>query len=194
MKLNNTEHINTEIVDDIMNSLISDKNIIQQYKRLCHNILVECSDTIVFYDYASKHNIFTTWINDVVYSICKNDKCHFDRDKKHCYSRDFKTNKPRLMIINELYMINNREYKTYTKKELNNIIREILDLGIKNVIVTSKNANKNYYDYKKFSDYMNVNEERILKTTKCEDSGYYNEDVFYKPSLLLNNFIKWCCC
>jgi len=205
-----TDDIDTNIVDNIISSLINDKNIIQQYRKLCYNILVEQKETIIFEDYSNKCCLLSTWLNDLIFSICSEGHpygyiCNFDENKQSTYIKTFKKDKPRVVFIHDVYVKNNKKYR-YDKKQMKKHIDFFKNLGIKNIIV-NYTINNNQYNYKKYIEYIIENKEKItsLFPTKIDrwypnidcldketEMGNY-DDIFYLTDMLFNNFLKWCC-
>lgn len=69
LSLCDTRNINSEIVDELLKSLINDKDVLVQYKNLCYNVLVEQQDCIIFYDYSSEYCLLSAWLKSLLYSI-----------------------------------------------------------------------------------------------------------------------------
>jgi hypothetical protein len=155
--------IKTDIVDDILNELIKDKNVLKQYKKLCYNVLVEPKEQIIFYDYSYKDFLLSMWLNDALSHLY--NKHYF----KHYYdvstnNKDIKKYKPRIVCIN---------YNDMDEKQLTGIIDNIQKIGIKNIIIRS--SDKNLYNY------------------HSNNQNYDYDLIFSKKDLFFYNFLKWCC-
>ena len=206
----NFNDIDTNIVYNIISSLINDKNIIQQYRKLCYNILVEQKETIIFEDYSNKCCLLSSWLSDLMFSICSDKhhngyKCFFDENEKSTYKKTFKNNKPRVVFINDIYEKNDKKFR-YNKIDIKKHIDFLKNLGIKNIIV-KYSIDNNQYNYKKYIEYIVENKEKITSLfSKKSDDWYPNiecidcetkrgnyDDIFYLTSMLFNNFLKFCC-
>lgn len=210
------DNIDTNIIDDILSSLINDKNIIDQYRKLCYNILVEQKQTIIFEDYSHKCCLLSTWLNDLIFSICSEGhpygyKCNFDEKQKAHYLKAFKKDKPRVVFIDDIYVKDKKTYR-YNKTQIKKHIEFLKDLGIKNIVV-NYSINNNQYNYKKYIEYIVENKEiikqmfPIIQDKNYLDIRYYPDandidretnlcnydDIFYLTNMLFNNFLKWCC-
>lgn len=206
MHLSNDTYIdtlNTNIVTRILQSLINNNNIINQFQHICYNILVESKEIIIFYDNSPTFHFLSSWLSDLIFSICANDhpcgyKCDFDENEKASYKKLFKNNKPRVVFMNNIY----------DDIELQNHINFLKDLGIKNIVVKTK-SDSNQYDYKRFIEYLAKNKDKIasLFPVKLDSIKYYPDinqmekefelgnydDIFYRTDMLFNNFLIWCC-
>ena len=192
--LNNFENINIDIIDNILNSLINDKNILALYKKICYNVLVEEIEDIIFYDYSIDIHLLYIWLKDLLYTITP-----FYETIIYTYSFEYpnidyikviKKNKPKIVII-FCNLIT-------TEKQINYIINKIKKLGIKNIYICIKN--KNMYNYKKYYKWLNSNKTTIKNNITCNNTDHFERlflndlnDIFYFEELLLNNYFKWCC-
>jgi hypothetical protein len=160
-------NINTNIIDIILNELIMDKNILKQYKKLCHNVFIEPKEEIVFYDYAYGDNFLSIWLIDALSHLYSNNHYvhYYDQNNK-----DIKKYKPRIVCIN------------FNEKHFSKIINDLQIIGIKNIIVRS--SDHNMYNYKSYIKYITDN----IKYDKLD-----YDFIFYKNDLLFYNFLKWCC-
>jgi hypothetical protein len=196
--------IDISIVNDVLFSLIKDKNLVVKYKNLCYNILVRPDEYIVFSDYSHKTCLLSVWLNNLLYSISSADHpcgymCHFDEKQKSTYRTLFKKNKPRVVFIYDTYIKDNEKH-TFDKDELQKHIDFVKDLGIKNIVV-NHTSNNNQYNYKKYMEYIVTNKDIIGKDkinihqdnmNEEIEMGSYDE-IFYAKDMLFNNFLKWCC-
>lgn len=194
------DNIDINIVNNILSSLIDDDNIIKQFNKLCYNILVEQKETIVFNDYSNKSCLLSSWLRDLMYTICPSeDMLIFDITKKSTYRKTFKKNKPRVVFITKCYNGN------YIEKD----IEFLINLGVKNIVINYR-INNNQYNYKKYIEYIVDNKDTIVSLCKIQhqhqnfhyptsdsiesetNMGNY-DDIFYLTTMLFNNFLKWCC-
>ena len=185
--------INTEIVNNILDSLISPENK-SKYKKLVNNILVEPTDKIIFYDY--NECLLTTWITDILISISKKSYVHAIEyyDNKNDFKKLLKKHKYRCAIISN---------QNYTKKSIEKQIEDFDKLGFRNIIVKQYyNNNSNMYNLKKFKRYLHNNEKLLCKYIKDEinyditdwkQEIHFDDDIFSNKQLLFTNFLKWCC-
>jgi len=183
--------VNVDIVDDILNSLIANKKIKLQYKKLAYNLIVKHEEKQIFYDY--NDCIFTTWITDLLYSISGKklyiNSCDY-YDEKITFKKKLKTHKYRCVVIHE-----------YKNISLEKQIQQFSELGFKNIIVCKKDKLNTMYNIEKFEKYLEDNKEIIIKCIKEEnnyepdsDTRYCADDyIFYRTDLLFTNFLKWCC-
>ena len=184
--------INTNIVDDILKSLIPN-NIIIRYKKLTYNLIVKQGEfPIIFYDY--NDCLLTTWIKDLLFSI-SDDKFFVSSleyyDDKIGFRKLMKTHKYRCVII-----------RAVKNKTIENQIKDFCNLGFKNIIACQDDTRKTMYDISSFRKYLHNNKEILMKYIK-EENNYviddweseiqYDDSIFYMENLLLTNFLKWCC-
>ncbi len=180
--------INVDIVDDILDSLIS-PYIKSQYKKLVYNLIVKQNDKqIIFYDY--NNCWLTMFIRDLLLSI-SNTKCVCSKDyyeNKRTFKKILQTQNPRCVIIDNLNIKDEKQ------------IEEFLKLGFKYIIVCKTDTTNNMYNVLNFKKYLNDNAEYIIKIIKEENSYEpsnleleLDNDIFYKSNLLQTNFLKWCC-
>ena len=144
-----------------------DKNILKQYKKLCHNVFIEPKEEIVFYDYAYEEHFLSIWLIDALSHIYNNNHYipYYNKNNK-----DIKKYKPRIVCVN------------LNEKHFSKIINDLQIIGMKNIIVRS--SNRNMYNYKSYIKYI------------TDNIGYDKLDydfIFYKNNLLFYNFFKWCC-
>ena len=187
--------VDTNIVDDILNSLINDK-IKVRYKKFIYNLLVEESDNVnIFYDY--NEGLLTEWLKGVMEALKGSDSCiYYSKyyDNKSEFKKFIKNNKPRCVIINDFNYI-----------PIETHIKYCSTLGFKNIIITTKDKTNNMYNIINFRKYLRDNKEIILncinkEEKRCEPqtlentiSHNFDYDIFYKYDMLLPNYLKWCC-
>jgi len=184
--------VNIDVVDDILNSLITPE-IKLQYKKLVYNLIVKQEEKqIIFYDY--NNCLLTTWIRDLLNTISNTkfyvNSCEYYENKLE-FKNLLKTQKPRCVII--------REYENISFETQ---INEFCKLGFRNIIVCQSDKTNNMYNISNFRKYLNNNKELLMKCIK-EENNYeptsweceiqHNDNIFYKQDLLLTNFLKWCC-
>ena len=189
--------IDINIVDDILNSLINDREIIGQYKKLAYNLLVEREESqiIIFYDYNSC--LLTQWLRDLVYTLNGNKKymlsCDYYENKIE-FRKNINKNKPRCVIIRQINTI----YTIPIKRQIDDFI----ELGFKNIIVCQDDKTNNMYNIENYRKYLQDNKEVILNCIKNENNYetdswesdiQHDDNIFYTQRLLLTNYLKWCC-
>ena len=184
--------VNVSIVDDILNSLITNE-IKLQYKILVYNLIVKQEeDQIIFYDY--NNCLLTTWIRDLLYSISKNKfiESYEYYENKFEFKKILKKRKLRCVVI---------------RKDSKNIpietqIKDFCRLGFKNIIVCQNNKINTMYNIENFRTYLQDNKELLINCIKNENNYQpecwerdiqYDDNIFYNSNLLLTNFLKWCC-
>jgi hypothetical protein len=186
--------VNISIVNDILNSLISNEIKIQ-YKKLVYNLIVKQEEKqIIFYDY--NECLLTTWIMDLLYSISGDNfivySCKY-YDNKREFKKKLKTNKYRCVIISH------SNVPILIETQINDFIK----LGFKNIIVRKNDKKNTMYNIENFRKYLHDNKEILLKCIK-EENNYvpinswdcelqHDDIIFYHQQLLLTNFFKWCC-
>ena len=182
--------VDTNIVDDILNSLINDK-IKGMYKKFIYNLLVEESDNLnIFYDY--NECLLTECLKGVTEALKGFDYIYYSKyyDNKLEFKKLIKNNKPRCVIISKFNDIPIEKH-----------IKCCSTLGFKNIIVLTKDKTNNMYNIINFRKYLQDNKEIILncinkKEKRCEPDRFKNmfdDDVFYLTKMLLPNYLKWCC-
>lgn len=182
------QNINTEIVDNILKSLISDENIISKYKKLCYNCIVNQENTIIFEDYSNTNHLLTHWLKSLINRLSNNTAIYFDDNEQNNYIYSFNSVKPKLVIILGKYI---------DKKTVNNKINLLTKLGIKNIIVLY--SDKCMYNYDTYSKFIIDNKDYILSLFRSSNNTLYDyfpsnpDDIFYFSYMLSNNYLKWCC-
>jgi len=186
--------VNITIVNDILNSLISNEIKIQ-YKKLAYNLIVKQEEKqIIFYDY--NECLLTTWISGLLYSISnyKFRVCSSEYyENKSEFKKKLKTKKYRCVIIGN----------STVQISIETQIKDFSKLGFKNIIVCKKDKTNTMYNIKNFRKYLHDNKEILLNCIK-EENNYvprnswdcelqHDDNIFYKSDLLLTNFFKWCC-
>ena len=180
-----SDNIDITIVDTILSSLI-DYNKIRQYQKICYNILVEQTETIVFEDYDTREclgALLSHWLSNLIYTICPYGSLYnFD---KATYKKTLKINNPRVVFITTK--------EDDTQQAIFKQLEIIKNLGIKNIVVKYKTPNIQY-NYKKYIEYINTNKDKILSLSSLQDERYLNYTyIFSNNESLFNNFLKWCC-
>ena len=186
--------IDINIVDNILNSLIDDREIKRQYKKLAYNLLVEReeSQTIIFYDY--NNCLLTTWLRELVYTLNGNKKymlsCDYYENKIE-FRKIIKENKPRCVIIRPI-----------NKISIETQIDDFIKLGFKNIIVCQDDKKNNMYNIANYRTYLLDNKDVILNCIKKENNNevyiwehhiQHDDSIFYNQKSLLTNYLKWCC-
>jgi hypothetical protein len=146
------EHFNTLNIDKVNNIFCSliDDSILQDYKKLCYNIFVKQKEDIIFYDYSDDNYILSEWLLNIMKILFFD--CVYEYNENNI--KNIKLEIPRMIIINS---------NNISESQLNDIITEIKNIGIKNIII--KNSTKNMYK------------------SKIEYNKY---DLYY-------TYFKWCC-
>lgn len=182
--------VNIDIVDNILNSLITNE-IKLQYKKLVYNlIVVQEEKQIIFYDY--NDCLLTSWIKDLLYSISNNIyvKAHDYYNNKLEFKKFLKKHKPRCVIIS------GHEYSIKTQ------INDFCKLGFKNIIVCQNDKSNTMYNIVNFRKYLQDNKDLLIKCIKDEinyehkewqNAIQHDDSIFYSSDLLFTNFLKWCC-
>jgi len=182
--------VNIDIVDNILNSLITNE-IKLQYKKLVYNlIVVQEEKQIIFYDY--NDCLLTSWIKDLLYSISNNIyvKAHDYYNNKLEFKKLLKKHKPRCVIIS------GHEYSIKTQ------INDFCKLGFKNIIVCQNDKSNTMYNIVNFRKYLQDNKDVLIKCIKDEinyehkewkNAIQHDDSIFYSSDLLFTNFFKWCC-
>jgi hypothetical protein len=194
LTFNNFNNINIQIVDNILNSLINNKNILLLYKKLCYNIIVEQKEDTIFYDYnTTNYRFLSVYLKDLLTHIGIKHHNFNDDDIKN-YIKIIKQNKPRVVFFQT--ELNNNQ--------INKIINKINNIGIQNIFIIKQDKNNNIYNYDSYINYISNNNNEISNyaynkhycqeyINKSENRKYKYDYIFYKQDLLLNNYFKWCC-
>jgi hypothetical protein len=186
--------INTNIVDDILKSLIPN-DIMNEYKKLTYNLIVKQEEKqIIFYDY--NDCLLTTWIRDLLHLISNNKfyvLSSYYYDDKIEFRKLFRTHKYRCVVIEKYNPMN---------VSIEKQIKDFCNLGFKNIIVCQNDKRNTMYNIANFRKHLNDNKEILMKCIK-EENNYvvenweheikFDDDIFYRQNLLLTNFLKWCC-
>jgi len=79
----NENNKNILLVDEILNKLINSNSVVDHYKKLCNNILIESSELIIFYDYSDDNNfLLTKYISNLMDNLSY-DRCVIIRSQKN---------------------------------------------------------------------------------------------------------------
>jgi hypothetical protein len=180
------------IVDNILNSIINDTTK-QQYKNLLYNLIVKPDEKqIIFYDY--NECLLTAWLKDLLYcisgyNIYANSNEYYDNKKK--FKNILKQTTKRCVIIE-----NNINIPIETQ------INYFCKLGFKYIIVCQSDKSNNMYNIINFRKYLQDNKEALINCIKQENNyeidnwnweTQHDDSIFYKQTLFLTNFLKWCC-
>jgi hypothetical protein len=174
--------IDTSIVDNTLSKLISNKEIIKEYKKLCYNVLVhQTEDTIIVYDDSSYLSMWLIYLLDIL-----NPGLLYYKIDTYDYHDTY---------IEVLGNMNKKESQTrlvyiQNTKKLSKKIEHIKQCGIKNIIVQGYMSDKDKFDFVQYVKsnqviYNMVVEKYILEIDEI--------NIFGNPKLLLRNFLKWCC-
>ena len=148
-QIENFYTLDIDIVNNIFYSLFDD-NIIQDYKKLCYSIFVKQKEDIIFYDYSDNDYVLSEWLLNIMKIIFPD--CVYEYNENNI--KNIKLEIPRMVIVDS---------NNISESQLNDIITEIKNIGIKNIII--KNSTKNMYK------------------SKIEYNKY---DLYY-------TYFKWCC-
>jgi hypothetical protein len=195
--------VNTNVVDDILNSLIS-RDIKREYKKLVYNLLVEQEEKeIIFYD--NTKLLLTQWLKDLLYAI-SGHKFYVESSEYYENKSEFKKkiekSKPRCVFISMYRLLNGKITPLFERQ-----INDFRKLGFQNIIVCQKDKHmyNEMYNITNYRNYLHDNKELLMKCIKEENKGknyelesweheiQYDDNIFNKPDLLLTNFLKWCC-
>lgn len=191
MDINDTSIIDICIIDDIFKSIVNDVSVVKQFNSICYNILVECNETYVFYDFSNNYCYLTNWFS------CLLDK--LDIEYKYYKPNisevldDLKKSIPRVVIIDN-----------HNDKCLQKIIEQLKIKGVRNIIITNQHhSTSNHYNFNNIENYIDKNKDKILDAIlKYNGCDFHNNrdilslklyDLFETSSLLQNNLLKWCC-
>ena len=180
--------VNIKIVDDILNSLINNDTKIK-FKKLAYNVLVKQEEMNIFYEY--DESFLSGWLSDLLYNLGI-DPLYISKDsydKKGKLKENLKNNTYKLTIIN------------YTKTSIDMQIKNLCDLGCKNIIVRQSNKINKTYNIKTFISYLDDNKAVIMDCIKMEHNVSHFDHwssmsdllIFESSEFLLTNFLRWCC-
>ena len=181
-----TDNINSDIVDDILDSLIS-LDTKKEFKKLMYNLIVKYEgEEIIFNDYKKNH--LGTWVTDILYTLRSN--------LEYIYSYQYYDNKrniKKLIALQKIRCVIVSKHNVSRSIECQ--IKDFRSLGIKIFIVDNMYKNKNMYNEENFMKYLKDNKDKICEyiVDKTNYNIVYENDIFYSQNLLLTNFIKWCC-
>lgn len=191
-----TNCIDTQIVNDILKSLVNDENKLYQYKQLCYNILVENKEIVIFSDYSDNCHLLSYWLNELIDTLCQSNSNVYNDNERHSYKNKFIHNKPRVMFISDMYYENGIKCR-YSATKIKKHIENVKNLGITNIVVQYNHGSKQY-NYERYTEYIMQNAETIKDLSgniseDCLDNCEQYKDMFSSPKMLFNNFLKWCC-
>ena len=185
------DNIDTDIVDSILDSLIINKNKLKKFRNICYNIMVQQSDTMIFYDYSDGWNLLTNWLQNLM-RIISSDKyylysSHYYDNIKN-YKKEIKQGIYRCVIITP-----------HNKFTLKKMVSDFQKLGMQNIFVSWKHESKNIYDVSNFKNFLQNKKKLIMSNidnNKLNHNDIINgslDDIFCRPRYLLLNFLKWIC-
>ena len=169
--------INISIVEDIIDSLISNERKIE-YKKFIYNLIVKPNgEQNIFYDYNECY--LTTWICEIFNKIHTNDIINPAKNRYQFIDGE---------LMDDI--------------EINKQIDEYVVMGCKNFIIKKKDIEKTKMNVDNFNNYLRINDQRIIDC--ITDELYYiymynsrprlNYNIFINGDLLFTNFLKWCTC
>jgi len=197
--------VNIDIVDDILNTLIT-YHVKWQYKWLAYNLIVKQeAQEIIFYDH--NEGLLTTWLRDLLFTLSPKQlyihSYDYYYDKKE-FKKLLKTNHYRLAIIhtNNLYI--NKSIKNDVLPSSDTQLSEFKKMGFKYFIIRGNDKTNEMYNIPAYIQYLHNNKDIILDyciKEKCRDFVEHwdqkildrYDDLFYHSELLYTNFLKWCC-
>lgn len=192
--------INIDIIDGILNSLLT-CDVKRQYKQLVYNVIVKReAKQIIFHDY--NEGLLTIWLRDLLFAM-SNKELYIDSynyyDNKKEFRKALKTNKYRLVIIHTNNLIQNP-----VSVSVETQINEFSKMGFKYFIVRHSDKHHAMYNIQNCAKYLCENKDSIIDCIK-EENNYvvenyereindeYFDYLFYRSKLLYTNFLKWCC-
>ena len=192
-------NIDIELVQDILFNIIESKEKIKEFKTFSKNIFVDYnhnntinSYTNFFYNCHKKNQepYLSVWLCYIYFILTGEEalsyKDYYNRGQdgwEHFHSIN-DAGVYELKYIPRIGII----FENYKGISINQQIIELKNIGIKNIIVSSKNFNKsiykdiNLYNVKLFTSNSKV---KVMEDIK----NVY--DIFTMPRLYLNNFIMW---
>jgi hypothetical protein len=181
-----TNNIDINIVDNILDTLISiDRK--KEYKKIMYNLLVKHNgEEIIFNDY--KFCYLAEWIKDIMYTL--------KGEKEYIYSNEYYNNKKvikKLIESKKIKCVFISNFNTY--RTIENQIENFRALGLKIMIIKNNYDIKDMYNENNYMKYLNDNKETICEyivDKKKYNIGFVN-DIFCMENMLLTNFLKWCC-
>ena len=188
--------IDTNMVDNILNSLISNETK-NKFRKFSYNVFAEKSNDInIFYDY--NEALLSTWIKDTIGTILDYDAVvdsYNYYDNKNDFIKKIKNKEPRCVFIYTCLEYTNGTVKQYKSAEEQ--INDFKKFGCRNFIVIQNIKNINMYNLNKFRDYLKENKQNInslceTKGNKKEINFVYDGDIFYIQGLLQADLLKWC--
>jgi hypothetical protein len=169
--------INISIVEDIIDSLISNERKIE-YKKFIYNLIVKPNgEQNIFYDYNECY--LTTWICEIFNKIHTNDIINPAKNRYQFIDGE---------LMDDI--------------EINKQIDEYVVMGCKNFIIKKKDIEKTKMNVDNFNNYLRINDQRIIDCITNEIYYIYmynsrhtlNEFIFMNGNILFTNFLKWCTC
>jgi hypothetical protein len=189
--------IDTNMVFNILSSLISIENI-NKFRKFAYYIFAEKPNAVnIFYDY--NEQLLSTWIDDTLYTILGNYaavESHKYYDNKKEFIKNLKNINPRCVFIYTSVQYSNGTVKKYKSAEQQ--IDEFKKLGCKNFIVKQNDKNMNMYNLTNFRNYLKENKEIIINLGKTKGNEnevrfVHDDEIFYTQGLLQADFLKFCC-
>lgn len=188
MNIPNTP-INTNIVNEIIESLIIDKKNINNYKHFCKACVVEQQKNNYFID--DSRQMMTIWLRDLLYSMIGcNSVCIIDFGE---FSLSKKWMKENINLNARLFVVN---YVPDT--HIDKTLSELTNLGCNNIMFTTS-SDDHVYDDAKFKTYIDNNKYILTQMLTngykinwddlCEVMNY----IFCSCGALRINYLRWIC-
>lgn len=185
------DNIDTVIVDNILNSLVTDGSILKKFKTLCYNVLVKKSNyTKIFYDY--DECLLSSWLRDTMITLSNNR--HFLSDD--CYFHDRYDKKKIKEGHYRCIFISGGNSENYFETCIKNFKNIVISLG------KYYPGKKKIYNIDNFKKYLRDNKELIMSIITRYNNVSYDYDhvivngpidnIFYNSRFLFSNFLKWC--
>ena len=191
LSLSPNHNINTDVVDNILNSLITNEIKIQ-YKILMYNLIVrQATEQIIFYD--SDELLLTEWIRNI-FSVISPSAHILDSYQYYENPNILTINKYRCVIISTF------QTSISIKKQM----EKFCELGFQNIIVHQKKKRKrnDMYNILNYKNYLKSNHSELVQCLK-EEYNYdpiqweqdiqYSDNIFSRQRLFQTNYLKWCC-
>jgi hypothetical protein len=190
---NSINDLNTIVVDNILDSLIT-VQIKSQYKKLMYNLLVKNDENeIIFYD--DNECFLSSWTTNLLLKLTSDDDIYqcsrnYYKDKKEFKKqlKNYKPKKHRCIIINTILT------------PIETQIKDFRELGFKIFIIQQKEIRNSIYDIVKYKKFLIENQETIINYIQDEEAksiyrpdDIVDYDIFELYRLLVRNFLKWCC-
>lgn len=177
--------INTDIIDELLNIYVKNKELLSNFKKLCQNIFISQGESVI-YEESQHYYGLASWLPDFMLSITNEDNLYaYAQDMM---KKDYKLEKiPRCVVVRELEW--GDEKYPYTKT-----VKWLQQNGVKNIIIYKPNT-ANWYDDIGTTKYINDNYEKISKLLhrfREDSTGKYGIMYLLDTSEnLFMNMVHW---